>query len=167
MNQDIQMNEQAPPPLPVAAPPVFSYAEQEKAALQQQFAAGASWFYWIAGLSLINSTIAFAGGSWHFIFGLGVTEIVDAIVTGTNLGTAGKILAFAFAVLIAGMFALFGFLSHKKMRWPFWVGMVIYALDGVLLLLFSAWLPAAVHGYVLYRMFAAVSAVKKLGELEQ
>ena len=31
---------------------------------------GASWFYWIAGLSLINSISAAAGSTWRFIVGL-------------------------------------------------------------------------------------------------
>ena len=31
---------------------------------------GARWFYWVAGLSLVNTAAAFAGGHIHFVVGL-------------------------------------------------------------------------------------------------
>lgn len=167
MSQDFRSNEPVPLSPPTVGEPIFSYAEQERAELERQFAAGASWFYWIAGLSLVNSVITLFGGNWRFMFGLGITAIIEAIAKEINLGTGVKVLAFVFASIVAGMFALFGYLSMRKMRWPFWVGMVIYAVDTLLLLLISDWISAAVHGYVLYRMFAAVGAVKKLAAMEQ
>ncbi len=33
---------------------------------QKAHAGGASWFYWIAGLSLVTSVISLSGGSWSF-----------------------------------------------------------------------------------------------------
>lgn len=116
---------------------------------------------------MVNSVITLFGGNWRFVFGLGITAMVEAIAKELNLGMSVNVLAFIFASIVAGMFALFGYLSMRKMRWPFWVGIVIYALDAVLLLLLSDWISAAVHGYVLYRMFAAVGAAKKLAALEQ
>lgn len=40
---------------------------------------GANWFYWIAGLSIINTLIIFFNGDVNFIVGLGLTQIIDAI----------------------------------------------------------------------------------------
>lgn len=146
---------------------LLSYEKEERAKLEVQFKGGSQWFYWIAALSLLNSLIAAFGGQWRFFFGLGITQIVDAVVRELQLGGAGQMLALAFDVLVAGLFALFGYLSGMKMRWAFFVGMGFYVLDAALLLLLGDYLPAAVHGYVLYRMWAAVGAAKKLGELEQ
>ena len=59
--------------------------EQEKKAIEEnlkvqgQFKSGADWFFWIAGLSIINSIILLAGGQWSFIVGLGITQIIDTI----------------------------------------------------------------------------------------
>src|SRR5688572_14273659 len=39
----------------------------------------ASWFYWIAGLSLINSISAFSGSSWRLFFGLGITHVINGM----------------------------------------------------------------------------------------
>src|SRR5216117_2936789 len=49
-------------------------AAQADPAAMAQLKSGASWFYWIAGLSLINSIVAFTGGQWAFLFGLGITQ---------------------------------------------------------------------------------------------
>jgi thiosulfate reductase/polysulfide reductase chain A len=52
-------------------------------AVEQRLKGAASWFYWIAALSLINSIIVMAGGNWHFIIGMGVTTVVrEATITG-------------------------------------------------------------------------------------
>lgn len=139
----------------------------EKAQLEQQFTSGSSWFFWIAGLSLVNSLISFFGGSLHFVFGLGITQLVDAIVMVREMGTAGHVFALVFDLAIAGLFFIFGYLSSRRMRWAFVLGMVLYTLDTLLLLLLiNDYISAAVHAYVLYRMFAAVTAIKKLRDLE-
>ena len=48
-------------------------------ALLAQLRSGANWFYWIAGLSVVNSLIFAFGGKVSFIAGLGLTQIVDGI----------------------------------------------------------------------------------------
>jgi hypothetical protein len=40
---------------------------------------GAKWFYWIAGLSLVNSLVVVFGGNFHFVLGLGITSVVDEL----------------------------------------------------------------------------------------
>src|SRR6478672_6161125 len=54
--------------------------------------AGAKWFYWIAALSLVNSLVAIFGGQFHFVVGLGITSIVDALAKGIG-SSAGIVLA--------------------------------------------------------------------------
>src|SRR5574340_77246 len=43
---------------------------------------GANWFYWIAGLSVVNSVIVLFGGAWYFLVGLGATQFVDGFMMG-------------------------------------------------------------------------------------
>jgi len=38
---------------------------------------GASWFDWIAIFSIVNAVIVLANGNWHFLLGLGITDIVN------------------------------------------------------------------------------------------
>src|SRR5215469_2722671 len=39
----------------------------------------AGWFDWIAALSIVNSVISLFNGSWHFVVGLGITELIDGL----------------------------------------------------------------------------------------
>ena len=52
--------------------------EEEAAILHQKFRNGVSWFYWIAGLSIVNSLMIMVADR-AFIFGLGITQITDAV----------------------------------------------------------------------------------------
>ena len=161
------LSETPPPAIIDKAPNFLMPGEDQKENLEKRLVAGASWFYWIAALSLLNSVILLFGGKIQFVFGLGVTQFVDAVALGLQTGTVGQALAFIFDLAAASLFAIFGYLSHKKLRWAFIVGMVLYTLDGLILLLLSSFLSAAVHAYVLYRMSSAFVAVRKLRELDQ
>ncbi|MBI4332353.1 MAG: hypothetical protein HY673_13855 [Chloroflexi bacterium] len=45
--------------------------------LENRFKGGASWFYWIAGLSMLNTLFVIIGAGWTFFIGLGITQVVD------------------------------------------------------------------------------------------
>ena len=45
---------------------------------------GANWFYWIAGLSVVNSIMFIAGANFQFVVGLGVTQIINALALAMN-----------------------------------------------------------------------------------
>jgi hypothetical protein len=126
---------------------------------------GANWFYWIAGLSLINSLIFFFGGNWSFFAGLGITQVIDAIVDQITQGggfSAIKIIAFAIDVIIAGAFVLCGLWANKFQTWAFIVGMILYLLDGLLILILGAYLSAAFHAFALYMIFRGFSAARQI-----
>lgn len=112
---------------------------------------GASWFIWIAALSLVNSAISLSGSHWHFIIGMGVTEAVDVI--GGTTGPTGRVAAFVINLFIAGIVALFGVFARRGQKWAFLVGGILYALDGLLLLAFKDFLSAAFHAYALFYIF--------------
>jgi len=151
----------------VAAQPQPNEASQvnqvEIADLMQRFKSASSWFYVIAGLSLVNSLIAIFGGGWRFIFGLGLTSVANAVIAQSESG--GKIIGAIFSLAIAGLFVIFGFLAKKHFHWAYIVGMVFYLLDGVISLLIGDWLGAAFHAYVVYQLFRGLAPSKRLSEL--
>ena len=130
------------------------------AASAAQLKSGASWFYWIAGLSLINSISAASGSSWRFIVGLGITQIFDEF--GNQMGSAGRWVALVLDLLAAGVFILFGVFAHKAHSWAFIVGMILFALDGLIFLLASDWIGVAFHAFVLYCLFRGFQACRAL-----
>src|ERR1044071_6443875 len=57
-----------------AAPAPVAAVRAADAVLEKQLKGGGSWFYWIAGLSLVNSVLALSGSETRFILGLGITQ---------------------------------------------------------------------------------------------
>lgn len=139
------------------------------AEVAQRYKVGANWFYWIAGLTIITSVIAIAGGSWGFLISLGTTAVIDGIAKAlsTELGSAPMIIAFVLDLIVTGVFVLFGYLSNQKHLWAYIVGMVVFLLDGLVSLVFQDLLGAGVHAVVLFFMFRGYQAGRELVSLEQ
>ena len=141
------------------AQPVAASTGANAAALAQ-VKSGASWFYWIAALSLVNSISAFSGSDWRFILGLGITQFIDAL--GQSLEGPGKVIALVLDLVAAAVLVLFGVFGSKGHLWAFVVGMVLFALDGVLFLLVQDWIGVAFHAFVLYCLFRGFQACRTL-----
>jgi hypothetical protein len=63
-----------------AAPvPSLNNVVEQKLRAENIVKAGASWFLWVAGLSMVNSVLSLSGTGFRFIFGLGIAQIVDAL----------------------------------------------------------------------------------------
>jgi len=137
--------------------------EEQQIAVSRMVAAarsrvGAKWFYWIAGLSMINSMVVIFGGNFHFVVGLGITSVVDAMAK--QVGSAGSVLDFIINGFVAGIFVLFGHFAAKPQKWAFVVGMALYLLDGVLLLGARDFLSAGFHAYALYAIYRGYTAAQ-------
>ncbi|MGE9297278.1 MAG: DUF4339 domain-containing protein [Puniceicoccales bacterium] len=140
----------------------------ELAEATERFVSGARWYYWIAGLSLVNSLIAAFQGDIYFVVGLAISIIVDQIgwVLSEELGQAAMFIALGVNVLISGVVAAFGYFSLKGIRWVMMTGIVLYICDGLICLLFQDWLSAGFHayaGFCLIRGFGALNTLKKAG----
>lgn len=140
----------------------------EKIKLENQLKSGAHWFYWIAGLSLINSIIYLSGSHWTFVIGLGVTQFIDAIFVevAQNAGLIGKIIAFIFDLIAASIFVVFGIFAGKKYNWSFIIGMVLYAFDGLLFIIAKDFLSIGFHVLALYFIYNGFKANKRIKENE-
>lgn len=126
---------------------------------------GAGWFLTIAILSGANSLLQIFGTKIRFIFGLGITQVVETITHGA--GQNGMVVT----IVVDGLFIVMLILCSKWAKagsqGAFVGGMVAYALDGVLLVLFSKWLDAAVHAYALYMMWQGYVAARELAQIQQ
>jgi len=173
MNQDsnepVGPGQPAPGQNPYAAPS-FPFDEARGTAtqalvsplLEAQVKSAASWFYWIAGLSLVNSAIILFGGNWNFVVGLGLTQVVDTVAKQIEGGGAVTAIAIVFDLLAAGVFVVFGLLARRMMTWPFILGMVLYALDGLLLLYFGDLMGVGFHAFALFQLFTGVRALRSM-----
>ncbi len=137
----------------------------QKLRAEQLVKNGAGWFLAIAGLSIVNSVLTLGGTHFSFIFGLGITQIVDAI--GRQSGATGSTLGLIVNVFIAGVFVLLWDFARKGEKWAFLVGMALYAIDGLILLPFKDYLSAAFHAYALFRIYGGMQGIPALEQVRQ
>lgn len=140
--------------------------------LQSEITIATRWFFWIAGLSFANGLITAFGGTWNFLFGLGVTEFVDGVTNGILKGPGAgspmtwRFVSLAVDAIIAGLFVMCGTLSRERKVGIYIGGMVFYALDTILVLVFQDWLKAAFHAWVLWRLWSGLRAFNERDVIE-
>src|SRR5437660_7352073 len=102
---------------------------------------GAGWFATIAALSMINSLLSMSGAGIRFIFGLGIAQFVDGLAH--QAGQTGIALDLLINGFVAGVLIIFWNLARKGEQWAFVVGMLLYAVDALVMLYFKDILAVA------------------------
>ncbi len=148
----------------------YSADQLDLQGLESTIKRSASWFYWIAVLSAINSLIIVFDGGMSFFVGLGVTQLIDGIAFGATQEGAPefiKYIAMGISFAIAGCFALFA-LAGIKQKLPIYIfGMLLYALDALIFLAFQDWFPAGFHAFALIGLWKALPAIKEYRQLKR
>ena len=137
----------------------------QKLRIEQVLKGSSSWFIIIAALSLVNSVLFMTGAQIHFIFGLGFTQMVDAMAHG--VGSTGMVLDLFINGVIGGAFTLLWIFARRGEKWAWLAGMGLYVLDGLVLLLFKDFLSVAFHGWALYRMSTGWKVLASLEQMKQ
>ncbi len=60
---------------------------------------------------------------------------------------------------MAGGFLLLGFCAAERRKWAFGVGMLLYAVDGALLVAVGDYFSAAFHAGILFAIFRGFTAL--------
>jgi hypothetical protein len=154
-----------------AEDPVRPDHRAQMVALYLQGRRGSNWFYWIAGLSLVNSAIILAEGNITFVVGLGVMQIADGLAAAIaqhqpHVEWTAKGIAIVFDLFVAGIFAGFGWLSGRRYLPIFVTGMILYLMDGLIFLYFGDWFPVAFHIFALVCMWSGFQGFRKLRQME-
>lgn len=129
-------------------------------------------FYAIAGFSFVNSVLAALGTGFIFVIGLGITQLVDVIVylIKTNEPNASAVFTTVGLLLDLGVcvvFAVFGYFTSKGRNWALVTGMILYALDALLVFFFKDWIGLAFHLFFLWQiwmMYRVLGYWKKLNK---
>lgn len=115
---------------------------------------GASWFWWIAGLSVVNSVMMHSGSDRSFVIGLGFTLVADVVFREM------KIIAFAIdAVALLAICGL-GFFSRQGHFWAFVTGIVLYSLDALIYVAFQDWMSVGFHGLALFYLIRGAKQLR-------
>ncbi len=141
--------------------------EQEK---QEKIISGsASWFLWIAILSIVNITLVAFGQNTSFLLGLGVNyallgifgEVDEAL--GNNLMLYGYITAYLFSAL----YILIWNKSKKKKQKAYLAGLIIYGIDTLLFVLSKEWFSVALHLFVLWMLYMGYATLLRYRKIER
>lgn len=122
----------------------------------------ARWFWWIAGLSLVNVVLFYSGSNTSFVVGLAMTTFATVAFAGNlpvAIGLAGLTIAF---YLVVGLYA------QQQKLWAFYLGLAIYVLDGLIYAYFQDWMSVAFHGLAAFFIFKGITRARQLnrGSLE-
>lgn len=154
-------------------PAITEMDVREKVKAENQLKSGANSFYLIAGLSLVNSVLYILGVRLNFLIGLGITQLIDGIASaiakdfGSSTGNIARAIAIIMDLIVAGIFILFGVFARKRAKWSFFIGTVLYALDGLLFLWVKDFLSLAFHVFVLFWLINGLMAIDKLKQVEK
>lgn len=147
-------------------------ALKKKLALESRFRNGISWFYAIAGLSIVNTVSYLSGATFTFVIGLGATQFVDGFMSAAakqfvQPATLIRVIGVGVDLVIAGVFVLFGYLGRKRNRGVIIAGMILYAADAILLVLFRDFLGTAFHAWALIGIRGGLKALGQLQALDK
>lgn len=143
----------------------LSISHEEQHHLIQKTVGGFSWFKWIAGLSLVNTVVNVVfHGNISFIFGLGLTQVVDAAGASyaVSSGQMAIYIALGINFIIAGAFFIAGRLAINGKLWAAYTALVIYVLDSLIFLLVTDYLSIAVHAYASFQIIQALISYNRL-----
>ena len=131
-------------------------ATLERLRLDHRLNVGASWFFWIAGLTLISSMIANLGNqSFGFIIGLGITQLAD------NLGN-NVVVTLGFDLLLASLFFFLGRKARQTQGWAFILGIILYALDSLIFIAIQDYVGLIFHAFVLLGLLGGLQALNQM-----
>ena len=134
--------------------------------LLQRRNTGGAWFYWIAGASVLNSVLYAARIDWALFIGLGITQLIDGLAIALSGTVRTPVYAIIIDVLVAAGFFLFGRAARAGRLGIFAVGIVLYALDGLIFIWAEDWLALAFHGFVVFGLINGWRAARALGKLD-
>jgi len=143
--------------------PVNPAAAEQKLKLQSRMRAGAGWLMAVAIFSVLNSVLLMFDAKLHFIVGLGITHIADGV--GKVGGTAGGLAGLVITLIAAGAFLLFWKFAREGQPWAFLIGMILYGLDGLILLGFGLWLDLTFQAFAIFNMYKGLEALNALNRL--
>lgn len=149
-------------------PSTAGTAAEDTTELRQKLSSGANWFYWIAGLSLVNSLANFFEANWNFAIGLGITQVFDGL--GYYLRSEGyaasiSVSLLVVSIVIAGLFFLLGVFANRGLLTAFIFGIVIYFLDSLLMLYAGDVLGIIIHVIALFFIIRGFLAARQLAKL--
>lgn len=131
-------------------------AEMELAGFERTIRSGASWFFWVGALSLINSIIVTFEGDWGFALGLELTYLIG--FASQAWGASGPWIGMGVNIFLSLLMLGFGVAGWQRKFWPYVIGMALYAGDFILTFFTMQILSMVIHGLALFYFYKGLRA---------
>jgi len=119
----------------------------------------ARWFWWIAGLSLVNAVLFHSGSDTNFVVGLAMT-LLASVLFANLLPVAILLIA-----ITVGFYFLVGFYAQRHKLWAFYVGLGVYVVDALIYIGFQDWMSVAFHALAAFFIFRGITRVKEIARI--
>ena len=119
----------------------------------------ARWFWWIAGLSLVNIVLNRTGSELNFVLGLGITALSDAVFA------SSQPIALVIDTLALAFFVGIGAQAQLGRLWAFYLGTVAYALDALIYLRVQDWMPVGFHALAIFFIVKGILSLRQAPDL--
>ena len=134
--------------------------------LQNELNKSVSWFYWIGGLSIVNTLIIQFNGEVSFIVGLGITQFFDGIAWALEeeaaVGHWIRHVTLGINIVISLGFCLFGIAGKKLYKGIYLFGLILYGLDALLFLAVADYFSFGFHVFALYFLIKGIGTMNRI-----
>jgi hypothetical protein len=105
-------------------------------------------------LALVNLVLHIANLGVNFPIGLGMSELLAALVPSLELWA--RIFTATLALGLIGTFAAFGYFARLRQPWALIAGTVLYVLDTVLWAAVGDWISVIFHAVILFFLIRGI-----------
>lgn len=104
---------------------------------------GYGWFLTIGLLSILNTIIIANKTNFHFVFGLGYSQVIDGMFY--SLLGGFKLLGILISSLVSGIFIVIWYFAKANRNWAYITGLILYGLDVLIFIYCKDWLSTGFH----------------------
>jgi len=119
----------------------------------------AGWFLVIGVLSIFNTLVLAFESNFRFIFGLGITQIVDSLLL--NSSGVFRFVGMLINIGISSLFLVIYRYAKQKNGWAYIAGLTLYGLDALIFLVIKDWLGLGFHTLALFIIGSGFVSVRK------
>lgn len=129
--------------------------------LEAAFRSSASWFFWMAGCTVVNLFMVFTKSNFGLALGMSDSLMMAVVnLLRPPAGDAGALIAFggviASNVLYIALMAVFGIFAGKGKVWAFALGISLALIDGIYCLSGGEYIGTLVHGMAVWFIFSGL-----------
>ncbi|MBX9940017.1 MAG: hypothetical protein K2Y32_12225 [Candidatus Obscuribacterales bacterium] len=125
--------------------------------LEAAFRSSASWFFWMAGCTVVNLFMFITKSNFGLALGMSDSLIVAVVnLLRPPAGDAGALIVIASNVLYIALMAVFGIFAGKGKVWAFAMGISLALIDGIYCLSGGEYIGTIVHGMAVWFIFSGL-----------